>query len=627
MAVPLPPPPPPSRRCALPRDACAFVPVMLAPTPASSAPATPRAQPPPRDARPSSQMPAPVSSTATPLALPRLPDAGPRILGPDAAAIPRCRPPYPRPRARSPELRRAPALAPDTMLCPTLNLATTPSTTPPSFLATTPSLDGRRDWWHLPDLGARLILAPNAAPPPIRAASSDGSRDNAPSPSPEPRRLTFQGCRSAILTSSSLAVARPPDRRLRPRDPPDSPTSPSTAASITHLHADEKARPPLSPRLPTTRLLNKDLSKHPVDGFSAGLVDDSNVFEWQVTIIGPPDTLYRTIQHIQIRVMDMFSVKSLYLYSDWLLDLFGVLHDGKKSYPTILALSSHFEELRVNVSELTVEELRVPEYLQFKEQLMEEGFKVEAGRTYHRTVLEILDQLEKIWLTLMDEYDLYEVPGIYRLHGISLLLLRRYQAEVDFLGQLHHKHLIKLIGYCIEDDQRSYPWTLPLPWSNRMKIALGAAKGLAFLHGGPKPVIYKDFKTLNVLLDVEYNAKLSDFGLAKAGHQGEKTHVSTRVVGTYGYVAPEYVMTGIRDKLLTSVATYSRNYVPCLSVACWFFTLFSELVVILVFTPYWIVNWLNIFVRRHKTKVPLQMFFFQVKLCFSFLHAVKVVRL
>ncbi|PWZ33007.1 Polyadenylate-binding protein-interacting protein 10 [Zea mays] len=199
----------------------------------------------------------------------------------------------PRPHARSPELRWAPALAPDTMLCPTLNLATTPSTTPPSFLATTPSLDGRRDWWHLPDLGARLILAPNAAPTPISAASSDGSQDNAPSPSPEPQRLTFQGCRSAILTSPSLAVARPPDRRLRPRDPPDSPTSPSTAASITHLlHADEKARPPLSPRPPTTRLLNKDLSKHPVDGFSAGLVDDSNVFEWQVTIIGPPDTLY-----------------------------------------------------------------------------------------------------------------------------------------------------------------------------------------------------------------------------------------------------------------------------------------------------------------------------------------------
>ncbi|PWZ14557.1 putative serine/threonine-protein kinase PIX7 [Zea mays] len=120
----------------------------------------------------------------------------------------------------------------------------------------------------------------------------------------------------------------------------------------------------------------------------------------------------------------------------------------------------------------------------------------------------------------------------------------------------------------------SIVWTLPLPWSNRMKIALGATKGLAFLHGGPKPVIYRDFKTSNVLLDVEYNAKLSDFGLAKAGHQGDKTYVSTQVVGTHGYAAPEYVMTGIKDKLLTSVATCSRNYVPCLSVACWFFTLF-----------------------------------------------------
>ncbi|KAK6941692.1 Protein kinase domain [Dillenia turbinata] len=86
--------------------------------------------------------------------------------------------------------------------------------------------------------------------------------------------------------------------------------------------------------------------------------------------------------------------------------------------------------------------------------------------------------------------------------------------------------------------------TIPLPWSNRIKIALGAAKGLAFLHGGPEPVIYRDFKTSNILLDSEYNAKLSDFGLAKAGPQGDKTHVSTRVVGTYGYAAPEYVMTG-----------------------------------------------------------------------------------
>ncbi|KAL7136865.1 hypothetical protein ABFS83_10G058300 [Erythranthe nasuta] len=137
---------------------------------------------------------------------------------------------------------------------------------------------------------------------------------------------------------------------------------------------------------------------------------------------------------------------------------------------------------------------------------------------------------------------------------------REWLTEVIFLGQLRHAHLVKLIGYCCEEEHRLLVYeymprgslenqlfrrfSASLPWSTRIKIALGAAKGLAFLHEAEKPVIYRDFKASNILLDSDYTAKLSDFGLAKDGPEGDDTHVSTRVMGTHGYAAPEYIMTG-----------------------------------------------------------------------------------
>ncbi|KAF3331627.1 protein kinase APK1B [Carex littledalei] len=154
------------------------------------------------------------------------------------------------------------------------------------------------------------------------------------------------------------------------------------------------------------------------------------------------------------------------------------------------------------------------------------------------------------------------VIAVKKLNQDSFQGHREWLAEVNYLGQLSHPNLVKLIGYCLEDEQRLLVYEFmprgslenhlfrrgsyfqPLSWSLRMKVALGAAKGLAFLHSDKARVIYRDFKTSNVLLDADYNAKLSDFGLAKDGPTGDKSHVSTRVMGTYGYAAPEYLATG-----------------------------------------------------------------------------------
>ncbi|XP_057978163.1 serine/threonine-protein kinase RIPK-like isoform X2 [Malania oleifera] len=144
--------------------------------------------------------------------------------------------------------------------------------------------------------------------------------------------------------------------------------------------------------------------------------------------------------------------------------------------------------------------------------------------------------------------------------NLHIFTLSELKTEVIFLGQLRHPHLVKLIGYCCENEQRLLVYeymvkgslenqlfrrySVALPWSTRIKIAVGAAKGLAFLHEEEKPVIFRDFKASNVLLDSDYNAKLSDFGLAKDGPEGDNTHITTRVMGTQGYAAPEYITTG-----------------------------------------------------------------------------------
>ncbi|XP_010554324.1 PREDICTED: protein kinase 2B, chloroplastic-like [Tarenaya hassleriana] len=152
------------------------------------------------------------------------------------------------------------------------------------------------------------------------------------------------------------------------------------------------------------------------------------------------------------------------------------------------------------------------------------------------------------------------VVAVKKLKPEGLQGHKEWLAEVNYLGQLSHPNLVKLVGYCLEGEHRLLVYEFmpkgslenhlfrrgaqPLPWAIRIKVAIGAAKGLTFLHEAKSQVIYRDFKAANILLDAEFNAKLSDFGLAKAGPTGDKTHVSTQVMGTQGYAAPEYVATG-----------------------------------------------------------------------------------
>ncbi|CAL9050696.1 unnamed protein product [Musa banksii] len=137
---------------------------------------------------------------------------------------------------------------------------------------------------------------------------------------------------------------------------------------------------------------------------------------------------------------------------------------------------------------------------------------------------------------------------------------REFQAEVEIISRVHHRHLVSLVGYCIAGSQRLLVYEfvpnntlehhlhgkgLPtMDWATRLKIAVGSAKGLAYLHEDCHPrIIHRDIKTANILLDNKFEAMVADFGLAKLSSD-TNTHVSTRVMGTFGYLAPEYASSG-----------------------------------------------------------------------------------
>ncbi|KAI5566179.1 hypothetical protein BDE02_13G003500 [Populus trichocarpa] len=143
---------------------------------------------------------------------------------------------------------------------------------------------------------------------------------------------------------------------------------------------------------------------------------------------------------------------------------------------------------------------------------------------------------------------------------------KEFRVEVEAIGHVRHKNLVRLLGYCIEGTHRMLVYEYVnngnleqwlhgamrqhgyLTWEARMKVLLGTAKALAYLHEAIEPkVVHRDIKSSNILIDDDFNAKVSDFGLAKLLGAG-KSHVTTRVMGTFGYVAPEYANSGLLNE-------------------------------------------------------------------------------
>lgn len=136
----------------------------------------------------------------------------------------------------------------------------------------------------------------------------------------------------------------------------------------------------------------------------------------------------------------------------------------------------------------------------------------------------------------------------------------QFIAEISTISAVQHWNLVKLYGFCAEGSKRLLVYEylenrsldqplfgkseLHLDWATRFSICLGTARGLAYLHEESRPrIVHRDVKASNILLDSELCPKISDFGLAKL-YDDKKTHISTRVAGTIGYLAPEYAMRG-----------------------------------------------------------------------------------
>ncbi|XP_015697764.1 leucine-rich repeat receptor protein kinase HPCA1-like [Oryza brachyantha] len=153
-----------------------------------------------------------------------------------------------------------------------------------------------------------------------------------------------------------------------------------------------------------------------------------------------------------------------------------------------------------------------------------------------------------------------QLIAVKRSEQGSLQGTLEFRTEIELLSRVHHKNLVSLVGYCVDQGEQMLVYEyvpngtlkdsltgksgVRLDWRRRLRVVLGAAKGIAYLHElADPPIVHRDIKSSNILLDTNLHTKVSDFGLSKPLNQDARGQVTTQVKGTMGYLDPEYYMT------------------------------------------------------------------------------------